>query len=187
VTAQPWLKENGGVLTLAKHGRLIATLDVIAKDARIPKELLWKALPVLSADEHEWLRSYPEHRSKGYCGLLVMGETHTLDPLSRFGAYAGFLSRNMVRARIFTLVEALQHVKDGDPVVASCLMIPDFITAKKNTKEIPAWQMTALLTERWGEGKTQTVLYAPSMEAIGSEYGSYTRDFIRNHFKTVQL
>src|SRR5262245_15875090 len=121
---QPWFPP-GGVLSPEKHGRLIAEREDIAKDARIPVELLWKALPKLSEAERDWVAKFRQHRSKGYCGLLVTGPCTDLDPLSRFGAIAGCLSRNFVRARVFSLVDTLSEIADGEPIQATCLLIPD--------------------------------------------------------------
>ena len=103
---------------------------------------------------------------------------------------AGFLSRNFVRARVFSLHEAMAAVADGNGIIASCLLIPDFVSDKKLDKSMPAWKiqhLSALLTERWSESKMQTVLYAPSIDAVGKEYGSYVRDLLKNHYVHVEV
>ena len=69
-----WFKPTG-VLDPVKHGRLIANRENYARDARIPVELLWKALPTLAKGELDWLATYKRHRSEGYCGLLITGES----------------------------------------------------------------------------------------------------------------
>lgn len=190
MTAQPWFKPNG-VLDPIKHSRLVSNREFHARDAGIPQELLWRPLPALTAEEKDWLAKYKRHRSEGYCGLLLTGESPALDPLSRCGAMAGFLSRNFVRARVFSLLDALGAVASGDTITASCLLIPDFVSGNRNEKnKTPTWrvqQLTSLLTERWSESGLQTVLYAPSIDAIGKEYGSYVRDLIKNHYINVEV
>jgi hypothetical protein len=47
MSATPWYKPNG-VLTPEKHERLVANRENYARDAGIPVELIWKALPALS-------------------------------------------------------------------------------------------------------------------------------------------
>ena len=47
--------------------------------------------------------------------------------------------------------------------------------------------MTALLTDRWSESKLQTVLYAPSIDTVGKEYGSYVRDLLKSHYVHVEV
>ena len=190
MSAEPWLKENGGVLDADKHRRLIMTREAIAHDARIPVELLWSALPEgLSAEERDWLKHFKQHRSKGYCGLLVTGECSGLDPLSRFGAMAGFLSRHLIRARLFSLNEVIESAVSGEPVVATCLMIPDFIASTSGKKDTPGWktqQLSQLLMDRWSAGgHTQTVIYAPNVLAIEKEFGSFIANLVKNHYKTV--
>jgi hypothetical protein len=185
----PWYRPTG-VLDLQKHERLIANRENFARDAGIPVELIWKALPALSEGEKDWLSTFKRHRLEGYCGLLITGESPALDPLSRIGAMAGFLTRNFVRARVFSLLDALTSVANNDTIVATCLLIPDFVSDKKLDKALPAWrvqQLTALLTDRWSESKLQTVLYAPSLDAIAREYGPYVRDLIKNHYVQVEV
>jgi hypothetical protein len=185
----PWYKPNG-VLTPEKHERLVANLENFARDAGIPVELIWKALPALSVEEKEWLAHFKRHRSEGYCGLLITGEDPVIDPLSRIGAMAGFLTRNFVRARVFSLLDTLDAVANNDDIVATCLLIPDFVSEKKLDKALPSWrvkQLTSLLTERWSESKMQTVLYAPSLDAVGKEYGSYVRSLLKNHYVHVEV
>jgi hypothetical protein len=189
MTATPWYKPNG-VLTPEKHERLIANRENFARDAGIPVELIWKALPPLSEGEKDWLAHFKRHRSEGYCGLLITGESPAIDPLSRIGAMAGFLTRNFVRARVFSLLDVLSAVASNDTIVATCLLIPDFVADKKLDKSMPAWriqQLTSLLTERWSESKLKTVLYAPSLDAVGKEYGSYVRNLIKNHYIHVEV
>jgi hypothetical protein len=185
----PWYKPDG-MLDPIKHSRLVSNRENYARDAGIPVELLWKALPALTKGEKDWLAKYKRHRSEGYCGLLLTGESPAIDPLARIGAMAGFLSRNFVRARVFSLLDALNAVANNDTIVASCLLIPDFVSEKKDAKSMPAWrvqQLTSLLTERWSESGLQTVLYAPSLDAIGKEYGTYVRDLIKNHYINVEV
>jgi hypothetical protein len=178
-----------GVLDPDKHARLVTNRENIAKDARIPVELLWRALPALTDGEKDWMTKFRQHRSAGFCGLLLTGACDDLDPLSRFGAIAGRLSRNFIRARVFSLVDALAEIADGSAIAATCLLIPDFVADKKGAKEMASWkmqQLTGLLTERWSTSNVQTVLYAPSLDAIAKEYGSYVRDLIKNHYIRVE-
>lgn len=185
----PWFKP-AGVLDPKKHDRLISNRENIARDAGIPQHLLWTALPALTESEKDWLAKFKRHRSEGYCGLVLTGEDPTLDPLSRIGAMAGFLSRNFVRARVFSLLDALAIVAANEAIVATCLLIPDFVSDKKDTKAMPGYrvqQLTSLLTDRWSESNLQTVLYAPSLDHIGHEYGKYVRDLIKNHYVHVEV
>jgi len=179
-----------GVLTEEKHHMLVASREAIAKDAGIPQELLWRPLPAITAGERTWIAKFKQHRSAGFCGLLLTGEKPSPDPLSRIGAIAGCLSRNFVRARVFSLLEVLAATNDNNPVEATCLLIPDFIPDKKTASATPSWkvqQITALLTERWSASNMQTVLYAPSMADIQSEYGSYVGSLIQNHYQPVAI
>src|SRR5215468_11154136 len=160
----PWFSPTG-VLDPAKHARFIANRANLAKDAGIPEHLLWKPLPALTAGEKTWLAKFRQHRNTGYCGLLLTGAEPAIDPLSRIGAMAGCLSRNFVRARVFSLLDALTILSEGGEIVATCLLIPDFVADKKNDKQMPAWrvqQLTALLTDRWSGTNLQTVVYATS-------------------------
>jgi hypothetical protein len=183
-----WYKPNG-VLDPKKHSGLVANIERIARDAGIPQHLLWTALPALTEGEKDWLSKYKRHSSEGYCGLLLTGLKPKLGPLARCGAMAGFLSRNFVRARMFSLLDVLSAVADHEMIQASCLLIPDFASDIQLDK-VPAWrakQLTSMLTERWSESGLQTVLYAPSLDAIGKEYGSYVSSLISNHYINVEV
>jgi hypothetical protein len=184
-----WYKPNG-VLDPMEHERLVANRENIARDAGIPMHLLWTALPALTQGEKDWLAKFKRHRTEGYCGLLLTGKSPAIDPLTRVGAMAGFLSRNFVRARVFSLLDALGAVASGDTIVATCLLIPDFVPHKVDSKNMPGYrvqQLTSLLTERWSESNLQTVLYAPNMETIKAEYGSYVHDLLKNHYINVEV
>lgn len=184
MSGEPWYPPNG-VCNPQKHGTLISRRVNLAKDAGVPVEALWQPLPKLSELEDWWLHNYPHHTKAGYGGLLVTGENMSPDPLTRVGAMAGFLVRNFTRARVFSMAEALQSA-EGEGITASCLLIPDFVVAKADEKvRLPAWrtqQLTALLKNRWSESGLQTVIFAPSMEAINKEFGSYVTNLIKNHF-----
>lgn len=187
--SEPWLKENGGKLDPEKHGRLIQVRDTVARDARIPVELLWKPLPAALSDvERNWLRKFKEHRKNGISGLIVFGDCADLHPLARFGAMAGFLNRNFVRARVFPLEEVIDSAAEGDPVAATALFIPDFVMGS-DKKAQPQWRvskLSSLLMDRWrGEGFSQTVLYAPSIKHVENEYGSFIGGLIKNHYMQV--
>lgn len=186
---EPWYKPLG-VLAPDKHAALVARRAEIAADARIPVEALWQPLPAIGATERAWIARFRQHRGAGRCGLLLTGENAALDPLARMGAIAGCLSRNFVRARVFPLHEALSAVANGEPIAATCLLIPDFATARRAERQQPAWRqhhVTALLTERWSDAAVQTVLYAPTLEAVAVEYGAYVRDLLRNHFIQARI
>jgi hypothetical protein len=184
----PWYKPQG-VLTPEKHAPLVARLDAVAADARIPAQVIWTALPALSETERTWIARFRQNRSNGTCGLLLTGENATLDPLTRMGAIAGCLTRNYVRARVFPLHDVLSAVAAGEPVTATCLLIPDFATARKPEKQ-PAWRLqhlTALLTDRWSDPHVQTVLYAPNLETVAVEYGAYVRDLLKSHYQEARI
>jgi hypothetical protein len=189
--SKPWYTKPHGVLDPMKHERLIANREFYARDAGIPQELLWRPLPALTDGEKDWLAKFKRHRSEGYCGLLLTGKSPEIDPLTRIGAMAGFLSRNFVRARVFSLLDAMAAAANNEMIQATCLLIPDFVPHKMaDKKQMPGFrvqQLTSLLTERWSESNLQTVLYAPSMDAIRTEYGTYVHDLIKNHYVNVEV
>ena len=189
MSATPWFPPTG-VLDPDKHGTFIKRRLALAIDANIPVEALWESLPALSEKEVWWLQKYPTHRPVGYCGLLVTGENMTPDPLTRVGAIAGCLTRNFIRARVFSMAAVLASV-EKEPITASCLLIADFVVAKADDKKpLPGWriqQLTALLSQRWSESGMQTVLCAPSVEAIAKEYGPYVASLIKNHYYHAEV
>ncbi len=186
--SEPWFPPNG-VLDPKEHGRFIAMRHSFARDANIPMPMLWKSLEgIVSEEERSWVRKFNAHRQQGRCGLVIVGQKLVPDALTRCGALAGCLSRNYVRARVFSLLDVLDSIqKEGGPPEATCLLIPDFVIDKQ--EKMPAFrlqQITSLLTERWSDEKLQTVLVASSLDKISTEYGSYVRDLLTNHYVTVK-
>jgi hypothetical protein len=178
------------VLDGEKHRRLIARREEFAKDARITTNFIWEPLPAkFSERERHWLQKFKSHRTNGHSGLVVTGVCEDVDPLTRFGRMAGFLTRNCVRARVFPLNEVVDTLNEGGTIEATCLLIPDFVIDVKDKSAIKNWriqQLTQMLIDRWSAGGlTQTVLYAPTVASIKNEYGAYVTGLIKNHYLHV--
>jgi hypothetical protein len=188
----PWLKKNGGMLDSDKHRALIARRVEFAKDARIPDRFIWEPLPkAFTEEETDYLQKFKSQRGKGYSGLLLTGSCAKMDPLTRFWVMAGFLVRNYVRARVYPLNEVTEVLNNGGNIEATCLLIPDFIVDQKDKSNVKNWrvqQLTQFLIERGSAGgTTQTVLYAPSVKAIATEYGTYVANVLKNHYLNVEV
>ena len=180
-----------GVLSKEHHDRLVAGIEGFARDAGIQPKWIWTALAnTCGPDEVDYVRKFKRHQAGGEVhGLCYLRKSRDAAPEVRMAAIAGALVRNFVRARVMTLGTVLDLLAAGEPVEATCLLIPNFFVAKTQGGTIAPWQVSALydlMTHRGSMG-LQTVIAASSIAEMGSEYGSAFTAMVRNHFNVVEL
>lgn len=178
----PW--ENG-VLDPTVHARVVMQKDKFAADAGIPAGFIWAKLDEVcpTEDERTWLKRYRLHRKEGYSGLVFLGEGFDPTIEVRMCGIAGALVRNFIRARVMSMEAVFQHMKTGEVPEADCLLLPTFATAKADDRR--SSMVSDLLIERWKDPQGQTVVCAPSLEAIAKVYGGFVRDHIAATYRTV--
>ena len=182
LTYDPW---ESGILDPTVHKSLVAKSDTYARDAGIPAPFIWsKSFDFLPRkDEQDWLNSYPKNRSKGHVGMVYLGGGFDPTIEVRMSAIAGKLVRNFIRGRVMTMEGVLQGMQTGDPPEATCLLLPTFTEARPNEKR--ASMVADLLLSRWKDGRSQTVLYSASLEAIGNVYGGFVRYHVAAHYVEI--
>lgn len=188
--SEPWLKVNGGCLDPEKHAYLIKHRVNCAADACVPLDYLWTPFSKLvpgAEKELDWFKTYPRNRSLGWSGLLLLGVSPSPPPIVRFSALAAALLRFNVRSRVVSLYDVVGSVLENNETETSCLLIPDF--ADGVSKRDQRWRsaLTAILQRRWSDSSKQTVVYAPSIEAIGSEWGPFLKNFVASTFLMVDV
>jgi hypothetical protein len=179
--SDPW---ESGVLSHEHHARLVARISQVSKDACIPPGYIWTALDKVCSTEAEltWARRFMFHRSEGFAGLLYTGRWEpTVE--ERMMALAGSLTRNFKRARVFTMDKVFDHIRQGDPPDARCLLLPTFCDDQEKGVDWKRSAVMDLLLSRFLEPDVQTVLYAPSLGAVSKLYGQAVADHIASHYQ----
>jgi hypothetical protein len=185
VLFDPW---SSGVLDPEQHDRLVAGIDKFCVDARITRyDLARSAKEDLSHNEIEWIKNFPFHAASNTFGLVYVGR-HKPAAGTRMIALTACLLRNYTRARIFPMGELLTCLTEGAEVLATCLLIPDFISESAEHRAIPDWKrglVSALLWQRRCAGQ-QTVIEISSWEALAVECGQGLADRLQADFISIE-
>lgn len=179
-----------GVLDPDEHGRLVADIDHVARDANIQPHWIWTPLAeICSTAEIAWVRRFHFHKTEGISGLCYLGRDPDPEVEDRMAAMAGALTRNYVRARIMTVNGLIEAADNGAVPDMSCLLIPNFFVEKAAGGTQAPWRVSVLLDallHRQTLG-LQTVLYVSDMDAMGAEYGSALKRHVSAHYRVVEV
>lgn len=161
-----------GVLDPNVHDRLVADIDRWAREAGIPKELIWTPLAASCTDlEIEWVRAFHRHAKAGVYGLALMGGSRAEGAVEHMMGMVGALVRNFINAQVRTRQQVARALREGQALEATALAIPNLFVAGEeegmDTKVLS--DLYGLLLERMSQGK-QTLVYVGDIDALGSRY-----------------
>jgi hypothetical protein len=178
-----------GVLHEAHHSRLVADLDRFAADAGIQPRWLWQSMiGVCSSEEIEFFKAFHRNRVEGNkIGLCYVGKKFDPHVDTRMASMTAALVRNFVRARIMTVGDVLDILKDNDRPEATCLLIPNFFFSKTEGGDVASWRTAALLDMLYNRQMSglHTVIAVSSIKLLASEYGEQFGSFIDEHFLKI--
>lgn len=178
-----------GVLIEDVHHRLVADLDNIASSASIqPKWICTRLGDVVDTPVVEWVKGFRKHALSGVTGLCIQGPKPQV-ALDYMSAIAGALLRNFIHAQVITAAQVYERVKAGDTPDPTCLLIPNFFLGGGHGIKLAAWEVTALqdlLIDRHMRG-AMTVVYATSVNAMATEYGTAIAQLIQSHYTLAQV
>jgi hypothetical protein len=176
-----------GVLDPEEHDRMVADIAKIARDANIRPEWIWAKIDLhCAAEEIEWVRRFPFHKTEGRAGLCLIGKNPEPGIDDRMAAITGALVRNFVRARLMTVHQVIEAVDGGQPPEISCLLVPNFFVGKAG---LPAWRVALLLDALLHRHLLglQSVLYVADLATMAKEYGTAVRQHIEAHYALVEV
>lgn len=157
------------------HQQLYIQRERMAGIAGIAPHWLWQPLGDFAGHrEVTWAKRFRYHAGNGDLGILYVGD----HPGVRLDALVGTMCRVEVDARLVTVRHAL---RDPDAQDADLLVLPDFCV---DDVKAPAWKVDGvaeLLLER-ASALRQTVVYAPSLEALQATYGAMIADHVTTKF-----
>jgi len=174
-----------GALKEGVHDRLVADLDNYAKDAAIlPKWIMTPLAESVNPKIVEWVKGFHRHETAGLC---LTGDPSLAD--DAIAAIAGALVRNFIRARVFTINQAIEASQDGSIGDPSCLLVPNFFMGKALGSSVVDWRLQMLydtLYSRHLLGR-KVVLFVSDINQMGAEYGASCKNLIVNHYDLLAL
>jgi hypothetical protein len=177
-----------GLLHPEFHQKLVENIERVCSLGRIPALYVY-AIPLSKyCDEADckYVEEFRQWKKKGITGMAYVGDVpHVAD---RMMAIAGALTRNYVEAKVMSVQELIQSVKDDSVPTSTCILVPNFYLPKDQGGSIPDWQVSmlmAVLMERFAMG-LQTVLYIQDLKKMERDYGRPMVEFVRDHLYIVE-
>lgn len=168
-----------GLIDEATHEMLLADLSHWSRQAGIPEGFVFSSLTKYcdKKAELDYVASLMDPDEE-VIGMMYLGKVGGASINDRMMAIAGVCLRNYINAKVMTVQDVIQSLKDNSMPSPSVLLIPNFFLSTKGGKHVADWQVSSLLGmlyKRQQEGK-QTVLYISNQKDMASEYGdSFTQ------------
>ena len=173
-----------GVLDKEVHSRLVANLSQFAREANVPKHMIWTPLAEYCGPrEVEWVRNLNQHVWEGVAGMVYVGK-HDPAVLLRMSAIGGAVLRNFVSVRMASVGLLVDEFRNEAPR-ERVLLINDFHSSKT---QLPKWQvglLLAMMQQRYAN-ELLTVIYADSLDAVEQDYGNEMAGLIRQHYTRIE-
>lgn len=175
---------DGGALKPDHHARIVTDIERIAQTAKILPMYIAKRMSSCGCTEKEidWLRDLKQHRDDGVTGMVYLGGCNSVE--DRMMAVAGACIRNYIDARMFTVQEVIEGLKDKSLPDCRVMLVPNFYLMHSEGGDLPSWQTSSLLGwlySRYSSGNF-TVLYVQSTDKLSQEYGVSFKDHIQKHY-----
>lgn len=181
------IAEIESILDEKVHGRLIADLDRVASVANIPKTMIHRTMKdYCTPEEIDWVR-HIRNRGGDKVSLAYVGDSGDTPIESRMMAMTGACLRNFIDARLMTLQEVINLLKEDAMPEPTVLMIPNFFIGKDDGGQIASWEVSSLLgllISRLSAGKV-TVLYVQSLKQLEAQYGKPFTTHIKQYFTLI--
>lgn len=179
---------ESGILKPDHHARLVSDIERVAQTAKILPRFIANNMSECGCTEAEidWLRDMKYHRENGHTGMVYLGGCGNV--ADRMMAVAGACLRNYIDARMFTIQEVVDGLKDHSLPDSRVMLVPNFFLMKTEGGDLPSWQTSSLLGwlySRYSSGK-YTVLYVYSLNELASGYGVSFKDHIKQHYIPIK-
>lgn len=175
---------DSGLLDIEHHERLLADLNKVSDIAGIPPRFVWSRLSeYCKGEDYKWLASM---RTAETNGMVYVGKTER--PIEdTMMAITGACLRNYIDARVMSVQEVIQRLKENEMPSPTVLLIPNFCLDKDGGGNLPAWQVSSLLGLLYTRlsRNLKTILYVGSMAAMHTSYGDAFTAHIEAHYLRV--
>ena len=173
------------ILDMKSHGRLLQELDSVARMANIPKSVILHSMTEhCGPQEVSFVINLNSQASAGIYGLAYVGVEEQADVLDKMMAIAGACIRNYKDARVQSVQDLLDGIKQGTVNSPTVLLIPDFFMGKTTGGMIADWNLPglfSLLTMRKAQD-LQTFVYVSNLVELGTAWGPGFRQHVERNF-----
>lgn len=170
----PHVAYSAGVLLPEKHYQVVRNLRKFAETAGVPEELIYTALEKnVSKREIKFMEEQHLFFKHGKRGLLYKGK-FKCSVLDRMSALIGCFVRNFVDGQVILMAELMEQLREGIPVEASVLAIPDFYVMGNGVgKKMYDADQSLLLSfmYRRANAKRLTLLYIEDYSKFVIDFG----------------
>ena len=164
------------------HQQLLADLPALVRQAGITEKYVWHSMhKYCTSDEVDYIMGIKQEDSP--LGLYYVGKFKT-PVIERMMSMAGACLRNYLNAKVMTVYDILECLKEGTMPSPTVLLIPDFFEGGS----VPEWKRTGLLSmlyKREQQGR-KTILYVANKKELCKEYGQPFMDHIENKFVEIE-
>ncbi len=177
-----------GILDKTTHEMLLADLSHWSRQAGIPEKFVFSSTSdyLDSKAEFDYVTNIMDPDAEPI-GMVYTGKIEGASINDRMMSIAGVCLRNYINAKVMTVQDVVDSLKEGSMPSPSVLLIPNFFLSSDNGGRIAAWQVSGLLGllyKRQQEGK-QTVLYVSDTKELEAEYGASFMEHINGKFVPI--
>lgn len=170
------------------HATLLADLSHWSRQAGIPERFVFSSMrDYCGATEVDYVLNIMSNPDAEPIGMVYHGKIKGASINDRMMAIAGVCLRNYINAKVMTLQDVIEALKQGDMPSPTVLLIPNFFLSSDSGGRIAEWQVSGLLGllyKRQQEGK-QTVLYVSNRKELEAEYGTPFTEHMNGKFVPV--
>jgi len=173
------------------HARLLADINNIAAQARIPVAMLHQSATKFCGKEIiRWLKNWQDCRDDGRGGLCLTGVPKEISISDQLAAITAVFVRHYIDARMITFNRVLENMGTENEETPTILVIPDvYIQGQAGAKGATNFQqqdLYGLLLERASKSKL-SILYVQDLDAMRHDYGPVIADHIASNFDQINL
>lgn len=123
-------------------------------------------------------------REDGDDGLIYHGDVFEIPVEDKMMAIAGACLRNYIDARVLTVQNVLQMLKNNTMPDCTVCLVPNFCMSNMDNKSVAPWEAAALLGWLYSRmaKNLKTVLYVGSMTSLEVSYGAAMLKHVKAHY-----
>ena len=175
-----------GIIDEDYHDMLLADLEGLTRQAGIPVDYVWQPLSnYIGEVEYNYVNSLKQDDCK--LGMAYTGKVADPPVNERMMAIAGACLRNYINAKVMTVQDVLQALKDDSMPSPTVLLIPNFCMGKTTGGHLADWEKSSLLglLYRRQQRSQKTIVYVSSKGDLIETLGQPFAEHLYNNFVRI--